>query len=179
MPPKQYVTLSGVLLENVYWTDAKKGVVDWACEACLHAQRAIKGKPAKQLFCDVAPHFAYFDKPGICRDCGVAFTFAKAEQQHWYECRGFWVQAEKVRCAPCQKLKKRRDRFSQLIAANDYTDLVTLREIIAYYAEGKEYAKAKQFLAIGKSKYAVTSPEYLLLNSLLASVRQTGKKGQE
>lgn len=163
------------MLENVYWTDAKKGIIDWACEECLQSQRAIKGEPNKQLFCDVAPHFAYFDKLGSCRDCGIVFTFSKIEQQHWYEQLGFWVQAEKVRCTACQRLKKRRDSFSQLVAANDYTNLSVVQEIISFYLEGKKFQKAKQFLAIGKRNYAENSAEFAALQKLLETVKQTEK----
>lgn len=171
-PPKTYITLSGVLLGNLYWMDAKKGIIDWACEECLQSRRAIKGEPKKQLFCDIAPHFAYFDKPGTCRDCGGAFVFAKIEQQHWYEHLGFWVQAEKVRCDNCQQLKKQRDRFSHLMKVNDYTDLSAVKEIVAFYLAGKEYQKAKQFLALGKKKYPAGSTELSMLDMLLANVRK-------
>lgn len=171
-PAKTYVTLNGILLGNVYWNDAKKGLVDWACDECLHARRAVKGQPLKQLFCDFAPHFAYSDKAEICRDCGVEFIFFKGEQLYWYEQLRLWVQAKKVRCEACQHLKKRRDQFSQLMAANNYTDHETLQVIIAYYLDGKEYAKAKQFLVVGKSKLAVDTPEFARLNDLLDNVRK-------
>ena len=176
VPPKRYATASGFLLENVYWADAKKGLVGWACELCLQSQRAIKGEPLKQLLCDFAPHFAYFDKLNVCRDCGAAFTFSKTEQQYWYERLGFWVQAKKVRCDVCQQLKKRHDIFSQLMAANDYSDLDTVREIIAFYLRSKEYQKAKQFLAIGKKNHIENSIEFLILNELLENVRQFEKE---
>lgn len=171
-PANTYITLSGVLLGNYYWHNAKKGEVDWACDECLDAHRAIKGQPAKQLFCDFAPHFAYFDKVRNCRDCGVEFLFSKAEQQRWYEQLRFWAQAEKVRCKSCQQLKKQHDRFSQLMAANNYTDYEALQEIIAYYSQNKAYAKAKQFLATGKSKFAEGSIEFSQLDTLLNSVRK-------
>lgn len=176
VPEKRYVTLSGVLLENAYWSDAKNGQVDWACDNCLQTQRAIKGDPKKQLFCDFAPHFAYFDKSGNCRDCGVSFVFSKTEQQHWYEQLGFWVQAEKVRCDACQQLKRQRDRFSQLMAANDYTNLSEVREIVAFYLAGKEYQKVRQFLALGKKQYAKVSAGFAALEALLADVRQAEKE---
>lgn len=172
VPATTYITLSGVLLGNYYWHNAKKGEVDWACDECLDACRAIKGQPVKQLFCDFTPHFAYFDKTGTCRDCGIEFAFSKAEQLHWYEQLRFWVQAQKVRCESCQQLKKQRDYFSQLMAANNYTDHEALREIIAYYLKDKAYAKAKKFLVTGKSKFAEHSIEFSWLDTLLNSVRK-------
>jgi len=176
VPPKLYATVSGILLENVYWADAKKGLVGWACELCLQSQRAIRGEPLKQLFCDFAPHFAYFDKLRVCRDCGMNFTFSKVEQKHWYEHLRFWVQAEKVRCKVCQQLKKRHDVFSQLIAGNDYSDLNVVREITKFYLHSKEYQKAKHFLAIGKRNYVKSSVGFLILHKLLESVRQLEKE---
>ncbi|MDO7845994.1 zinc-ribbon domain containing protein [Hymenobacter sp. M29] len=171
VPARTYITLSGVWLGNAYWHDAKKGGVDWACDECMQSLRAVKGQPAKQLFYDFAPHFAYFDKTKTCRDCGLEFTFSKAEQLHWYEQLRFWVQAEKVRCGPCQQLKKQHDQFSQLMAANNFTDHEALQEIIAYYLRNKAYAKAKQFLATGRSRFAEGSVEFSRLDTLLNNVR--------
>ena len=176
VPAKRYVTLSGIFLEDFYWTEAKKGLVDWACDRCLRAGIAIQGQPARQLFCDFAPHFAYFNKAGICRDCGGKFTFPKSEQQYWYEELGFWVQAEKVRCEACQQLKKRRDRFSQLMAVNNYSDLEAIREIIAYYLQNKEFHKAKQFLAAGQRNCVENNSVFIVLNELIVSAQRLDKK---
>ncbi|WP_345057612.1 zinc-ribbon domain containing protein [Hymenobacter glaciei] len=179
VPEKTYITRRGILLGNVYWCDARKGLVDWACDECLQNGRALSAQPVKQLFCDIAPHFAYFDKAGVCRECGVAFTFSKGEQQHWYEHLRFWVQAEKVRCEACQQHKKRRDHFSQLMAANDYSNQEAVQEIIAYYLEEKEFNKAKQFLAAGKRNCGEGSSNFAVLDGLLTTVRQLQDSAQE
>ncbi|WP_083325760.1 zinc-ribbon domain containing protein [Hymenobacter coccineus] len=101
VPNKYYGTSGGNIIGNLYWLDAQKNRVDWACDICLQQKRAFQGKPKRQLFCDFAPHFAYFDKQIICRDCGIIFQFLKEEQAHYYEKLVFKVQAERVRCDIC------------------------------------------------------------------------------
>lgn len=88
VPNKYYGTLDGDIIGNLYWLDAQKNKVDWACDVCLQQNRALRGKTKRQLFCDFAPHFAYFDKQIICRDCGITFQFSKEEQAHYYEKTG-------------------------------------------------------------------------------------------
>ncbi len=178
VPARTYVTLSGTALGNAYWIDAKKGLVDWACDDCLQAGRALKGQPVKQLFCDFSPHFAYADKTGICRDCKAGFTFAKAEQQYWYERLRFWVQATKVRCDVCQQLKKQHDHVSRLVAANDYSNLNAVRDIVAYYLVRADYQKARDFLAAGKKQLNASSADYAALAGLLDQVKQAERAGR-
>ena len=62
------------------------------------------------------------------------------------------------------------------MAANDYSDLDMVREIIAFYLRSKEYQKAKQFLAIGKKNYVENSVEFIIMNELLENVRQFEKE---
>ena len=174
-PAKYSATLSGILLGNYYLLRARKGLINWACDVCLQARRALKGTPEKQLFRDDAPHFAYFDKSVTCSSCGVEFVFSKGEQQHWYEQLGFWVQARKIRCDACQNLKKQRDRYSKLMATNDYLNREVIAEIIAFHLTGNQFEKAKQFLTIGKKKFLPDSRQFSEITSLINRVRQAEK----
>ncbi len=172
MPNKYYVTLHGDTIGNLYWLDAQKNKVDWACDICLQQKRALRGKPKRQLFCDITPHFAYSDKQVICCDCGINFQFSKEEQAHYYEKLVFWIQAERVRCDACQALKKTRERLSQLLVNPDYNDLEQVKEIIAIRLNLKQYQQAKQFLAIGKKNHVSGSTQYLTFESLRKQVAE-------
>lgn len=172
VPDKYYGSLNGEIIGNLYWTDAQKNKIDWACDGCLHQKRALRGKPKRQLFCDFAPHFAYFDKEAVCRDCGVHFQFSKEEQAYYYEKLMFWVQAERVRCKACQTLKKTRERLSQLLITPDYNDLEQVREIITIRLNLKHYQQAKQFLAIGKKNHLPGSTQYSVFESLRKQVSE-------
>ncbi|GAB3745358.1 hypothetical protein GCM10027594_23970 [Hymenobacter agri] len=177
VPNKYYGTIDGIIIGNFYWLDAQKNKVDWACDVCLIQKRALRGKPKRQLFCDIAPHFAYFDKEIICRDCGINFQFSKEEQAHYYEKLVFWVQAERVRCDACQAIKKTRERLSQLLVNPDYNDLEQVKEIITIRLKLKQYQQAKQFLAIGKKNHVLGSAQYLTFDSLRKQVAEAELTG--
>ena len=159
-----------------YWSEASERDLDWACDACLEAGKAIIGVPGKQLFCDVPPHFAYFDREKVCRVCKEAFVFDKGEQRHWYEHLGFWVQATRVYCRKCQADKKQRDRISQLMRDFDYQDTDRLKEIVSFYLEQKEYDKAKHHLTLGKKHRQRGSDEYAWLDQWTAEIKEIAKK---
>ena len=166
VPANNYGTLEGRIIGNLYWIDAQQNKIYWACDKCLQQNRALRGKLKQQLFCDFAPHFAYFDKQIICRDCGTAFQFLKEEQAHYYEKLGFWVQAERVRCNACIALKKMRERISQLLVNPDYNNLEQVQEIVKLRLTLKQYRQAKQFLTIGKKNHITGSISYLEFESL-------------
>jgi hypothetical protein len=169
---KFYCNMAGQILGNVYWIDAKKNAVDWACDKCLHANRAIKGTPGKQLYCDFPPHFSYFDKASICRDCKTEFIFSKEEQLHWYETLKFWVQSTKVRCRNCQALKKSHELLSQLLVNPDYNDLSKIKQIIKLRIGFKQYRQAKHFLALGKKHHIKGSEAYQVFDDLREQVKE-------
>ena len=172
VPNKYYGTLEGDIIGNLYWLDAQKHKIGWACDICLQKKRALPGKPKRQLFCDIAPHFAYFDKQVICRDCGITFQFSKEEQAHYYEKLVFWVQAERIRCNACQALKKMRERLSQLLVNPDYNDLEQVKEIITIRLNLKQYQQAKLFLALGKKSHVSGSIQYSVFESMRKQVAE-------
>lgn len=147
----------------------------WACDACLETGKAIIGVPEKQLFCDCPPHFAYFDREKVCRVCKEAFVFDKAEQKHWYEQCGFWVQATRVYCRKCQAAKKQRDRIAQLMSDFDYQDTDRLKEIVSFYLAQKEYDKARHHLTLGKKHRQRGSDEYAWLDRWAAEIKEIAK----
>ena len=75
-----------------------------------------------------------------------------------------------------QAAKKAARHLLQLMAANDYSDLDMVREIIAFYLRSKEYQKAKQFIAIGKKNYVENRIKFSILNKLFENVRQFEKE---
>ncbi|WP_152560081.1 zinc-ribbon domain containing protein [Hymenobacter sp. IS2118] len=172
VPNKYYGTLDGDIIGNLYWLDAQKGKVDWACDNCLKQYQALRGKTKRQLFCGTAPHFAYFDKRTICRDCGMSFIFSKEQQVHYYEKLVFWVQAERVRCDLCQSLKKTRNQLSHLLANPDYNNLEQVKEVIAIRIVLKQYRQAKHFLAVAKRNQVTESISYLIFELLKKQIAE-------
>ena len=172
VPNKYYGTLDGDIIGNLYWLDAQKNKVDWACDVCLQQKHALRGMTKRQLFCDIPPHFAYFDKQIICRDCSITFQFSKEEQAHYYEKLVFWVQAERVRCDSCQALKKTRDQLSHLLVNPDYNNLEQVKEIITIRLALKQYQQAKQFLAAAKKAHVAGSNSYLALELLKKQIAE-------
>lgn len=84
--------------------------LQWACDRCIHAGRALLGHPAVQTWCDFNPYFAFIDVKVPCEDCGEAFIFSGAEQQHWYETLKFWVQSRPKQCLVCRRARRARRR---------------------------------------------------------------------
>lgn len=89
---------------------ARAGDLQWACDRCIHAGRALLGKPAVQTWCDFNPYFAFLDVELRCEDCGEAFVFGAAEQRHWYETLKFWVQSRPKQCLACRRARRARRR---------------------------------------------------------------------
>lgn len=73
---------------------------------------ALRGDLSKQHFCWACnlPFYYYEDVEKTCRDCGARFTFAAAEQKHWYEDLGFNPHSTAVRCIECRR-RRRGDRI--------------------------------------------------------------------
>jgi hypothetical protein len=172
---KYFIDSEGNKIEHIYWCDAKKYSLNWACDECLQNGRAVKANPNKQLFCDFQPYFAYFDKLIVCRDCGVKFTFNKEEQRHWYETIGFWVQSVRVRCKECQASKSFRSLLPKLLENIDYNDIDKVKQIIKLRLEFKQYRQAKHFLALGKKQYIKESEIYQVFESLKKQVDEAEK----
>jgi hypothetical protein len=174
-PSKTYIASKGAILGNVFWIEAKKKQVDWACDNCLQAGSALRGLVTKQLFCDFPPHFAYYDKVKACKACSTEFVFTKSEQQYWYEQLGFWVQTERIYCDCFRDIKKVRDRISQLLTQPDYQNIDLIREVVSLYVELKEYSKAKHLLTLGKKNQTKESTQYQLLDQCLQDIKRIEK----
>lgn len=80
----------------------------WACDDCLAAGRALPAKPWLQTFGLGPAHYAYWDRPGICQDCGEAFIFSASEQRYWYEIRKFIIDSHPKQCPRCRRRRRVR-----------------------------------------------------------------------
>lgn len=87
---------------------ARSGRLQWACDGCLRAGRALVANAWKQTFCDHPPRLAYFDQTLRCAACGERFVFAAAEQRFWFETLGFWVQSTPRQCSSCRRARRQR-----------------------------------------------------------------------
>ena len=92
---------------------ARAGVLEWACDHCLRAGRALEGHPAVQTWCDYHPYFAFIDTELRCGDCGQRFVFAAAEQRFLYETLKFWVQSRPKQCAACRRASRAKRRTAR------------------------------------------------------------------
>jgi hypothetical protein len=65
----------------------------------------------------------YYDEERRCLDCRRWFLFFAEEQRFWYEELRFPIEADCVRCHPCRRVERERQRTKQ-----EYDDLMTLAE---------------------------------------------------
>jgi hypothetical protein len=91
---------------------ARAGEIQWACNHCIRAGRALEGRPAAQTWRHHNPYFAFIDTKLRCEDCGQQFVFAAAEQRYWYETLKFWAQSRPKQCIPCRQARRARRRAS-------------------------------------------------------------------
>jgi hypothetical protein len=71
---------------------------------------AVKADVARQNY-TVVPRYWYVDATFACPRCGEEFCFSAAEQRHWYEELGFYVDSLAKHCAACRAaLRARRLR---------------------------------------------------------------------
>jgi len=133
--------------------DLHTGRFRWACDRCLKEGLALPANPVKQLYCDHEPYLAYCDWKHACRSCKRSFIFTAAEQKHWYETLGFWVQSVPVRCPDCRKQLRRRKALNtelgELLKLKD-PDASSLFRISAIYRVMGNEAKAKRYERLAK-----------------------------
>lgn len=67
----------------------------------LDYARAVRADTSKQ-HCSICPRYWYVDATFRCRLCGREFCFTAAEQRHWFEELGFWVDALPRHCHECR-----------------------------------------------------------------------------
>jgi uncharacterized Zn finger protein len=133
--------------------------MQWACTKCIHAGRAIAGKPWLQTFCDWPPYLAYFDKTSTCTDCHTEFTFSAKEQQHWYEELKFWVQSYPAQCLQCRRKRRERNQANQTLqkklkelSEHHLQDPQHFLEIASLYLKIGSYQKASEYLGRAQKK---------------------------
>jgi hypothetical protein len=95
---------------------------------------AVKADVARQNYTSV-PRTWYVDATFVCPRCGGEFCFSTAEQRHWYEELGFYVDAHAKHCPACRAAlraeKQRRQEYDRDIAAALGSDDLTLKQRIA------------------------------------------------
>lgn len=132
---------------------AESGFLQWACDECIKKRKAIVGKPDRQNVIGIThPYLAYYDQQRTCSTCGIAFTFSKEEQQHWYEELKFVTWSDAKDCKDCRKTKRgekeRNKRIAELLQELQPEDLDRIEELVQLYLEIDHVEKAKYFLAI-------------------------------
>jgi len=143
---------------TVGWTATAAVVrrLKWACEACIHARRAVLGVPWEQVYCCDTPYFAYRDTPATCRDCNETFVFKASEQKFWYETLKFTLSSWPVRCVACRKAvrtaKSRHDELAKALHALDPNDPDALAHLSSIYLAMGLRAKAADYLRRAKNK---------------------------
>ncbi|MDB4614100.1 zinc-ribbon domain-containing protein [bacterium] len=73
---------------------------------------AVQANTTRQNF-SVIPRDWYIDARITCKACDVAFLFATAEQKHWYEDLGFYVDSFPNRCPVCRRNTRELTRLRQ------------------------------------------------------------------
>jgi hypothetical protein len=123
--------------------------VQWACNACLEAKRALPANPSLQRYCDTPVYLAYFDKICHCEDCGEDFVFEASEQQYWYEQLRFWVQSHPKQCKQCRHRRRAKKEATQYLsrasAQLDPQDVGQLLSMASCFLTVGSSAKAEEF----------------------------------
>ena len=78
--------------------------------------------PDKQNY-SIFPRQFYVDILKTCRSCARPFIFFAAQQKHWFETLGFFVDADCVHCSEC-----RAQRTTTKRAVQHYSSLVQLAQ---------------------------------------------------
>jgi Probable zinc-ribbon domain len=130
----------------------EEGTMDWACDECLIAGRALEAKPWLHGGYMV---FAYVDRARNCEDCGADFVFSASEQAYWYETLQFFMYAMPNQCAGCRrerrKVKGVQTELGRIHAqfAGTVPELIQLADL---YLELGNAPKALEHLRRAKNK---------------------------
>ena len=89
------------------WTVKHSSWLQWACDDCLGAGRAVEAKPWMQTYGYGFARFAYFNETKTCTDCGQEFLFSASEQAYWYETLQFSPYSVPKQCTECRKTRRK------------------------------------------------------------------------
>ncbi|WP_165422817.1 zinc-ribbon domain containing protein [Ktedonosporobacter rubrisoli] len=135
---------------------ARTGRLQWACEECLKAGRAIEGQPWNQTFCDYEPYLAYFDRTVTCQDCLNPFVFQAREQLYWYERLKFYVQSFPKHCLSCRRKRRAKRRAMQALQKEssqlDPQDPFQLLHMASLCLEAGYLSKASEYIARARNR---------------------------
>lgn len=62
-----------------------------------------------------SPPAYYYDRPFLCRDCGIAQVWTAAQQKWWYEEAGGYFFSGAIRCRPCRQQERQRKATARRI----------------------------------------------------------------
>ncbi len=152
---------------------ARHSLLEWACDECLAARRALKAKPWLQFFCCDTPLFAYRDEERTCRTCGAEFLFSAREKRRWYEEYKFLLDSVPVHCLPCRRARRvHREANSSLALALkdlDPKDVAQLVAVSELYLQVGSTKKAVEFLRRAKNQ----SRDPKQVGELVSRIRNT------
>ncbi|MEO7113328.1 MAG: zinc-ribbon domain containing protein [Polyangiaceae bacterium] len=104
-----------------------------------------------------------------CRDCKQELVFSAAEQKHWYETLGFFIDATAVRCPACRKIEQKKRSYGEAVIAaksapSSAAHLNVARAALAWREVGGHFSldKARAHCHLAKKLGAKTEAEQLL-----------------
>jgi hypothetical protein len=150
-------------------TAARNRWLDWACDACFKAGRALEAKPWLQVCGYNAGKFAYVDKVKTCSDCGNEFVFAATEQLFWYETLEFLIYSEPKQCVPCRHkrraVKQANLEISEMLGSFEGS-IPELLQLADLYTQLGNSAKSLEFLRRAKNKSRDEAEKQVLLERI-------------
>ena len=125
----------------------------------------------------VFPRQCYVDMLKTCRSCARPFIFFAAEQKHWFEVLGFYVDADCVHCPECRQnrraAKREVQRYSQLVQIAEPTNL-ELQELVNIAGHLFAQGTLKNLARLGQLKNRASQhiPDYAGTAALAHALQQ-------
>jgi hypothetical protein len=128
----------------------------------------LRGDASKQLFGMGGPEEVFGPLEKVCRDCRATFVFTAAEQKHWYETLGFFIDVTAVRCGGCRRarhtVERARRRYAKALQAAVETPT---------RASHLEVAQSGLEMIVARGR----SPSKKVLENLVAHARRAQRLG--
>lgn len=84
----------------------------WGCLRLDH-NSAVRADISRQNY-SVCPRYWYVNAIFQCARCSETFCFSAAEQKHWYEELGFYVDSYAKTCLACRQDKRKQKSLRQV-----------------------------------------------------------------
>jgi hypothetical protein len=120
---------------------------------------AVRGDPAKQVFCTAhhVPKYFYVDERRRCIQCESEFSFTAEEQQFWYETLKFNFHSVAVRCRDCRRHRRSEAALRNHIAAARASVAQTPHDPAALLALAESLVRYHQRAGAGSLNDAVSA----------------------